>query len=607
MLTHYLPSPHRTRAIVRALLALLVLSCFATARSLAQGCPGCVALDDPSGAPHHGFPLGLYPGGTNAPPAAHFALAMDAASRVVTRDTAGNPSSSGYIGWISIGMSNTTQEFSTFELQEDGRIGRNPRLVLVDCAYPGKSADLIKNPAEPYWSIVASKIAAAGLDPDQIQVAWLKEAEGTVPDTSFTLHADTLQAHLRVIVRHLRDVFPKLELCYIASRTYGGYNSNPARSEPLSYETGFAVRGLIEEQMSGSALLNADPDVGPVESPVLLWGPYIWTNGVIPRSSDGLVWTSGGTGDVEGDGIHPSANGELKVANMIRLFFNVEPTAGLWRMPAVHEQQIGIAATFDAFVDDSHPFDNYGTRQTLAWSNPSIRSYMLFDLRAVATGSPFHAKLSLRVTADGDMAGVEVVALNDTTWNELSINATNAPQFSGPLLGTIPVAGRGSAMSLDVTQAVVASLNAGRRKLCLGLRARSGPALLQEVGSRESSDVPRLIIGRVVQTSSVDAEEPSALLRVSPSSNPFAPGGSIRFSLETRGASVSTRVFDLSGRLVRSFPRELATSGERLLVWDGLDDSGQLAPNGSYVVRAEMVGPDGRKVTASTKLVLLRP
>lgn len=309
-------------------LAALIATVVAIAPALAQTCPTCTPLDDLTGAPHLGEPMGLYPGGTNTPPPAHLALALSAASNVVPRDAAGTPSSTGWIGFISIGMSNTNQEWSQFERNEDVRLGRNPRLITLDCAVSGKSADLIVNPADPYWPIVNARVAAAGLTNNQVQVVWLKEADGTVPDTSFPNHALTLKTHLRGIVQLLKDTFPNLQLCYVSSRIYGGYSTAPARWEPLSYETAFAYRWMIDEQITGDPALNADPAHGTVEAPVLLWGPYLWANGATPRASDGLTWI---LTDYESDHIHPALPGEWKVANLWTSFLASNVTCASWR------------------------------------------------------------------------------------------------------------------------------------------------------------------------------------------------------------------------------------------------------------------------------------
>ena len=58
-----------------------------------------------------GFSGGLYPDGANTPPPAHAGAGLARALAVAPLDTAGNPSPSGKIALVSVGMSNTTQEF----------------------------------------------------------------------------------------------------------------------------------------------------------------------------------------------------------------------------------------------------------------------------------------------------------------------------------------------------------------------------------------------------------------------------------------------------------------------------------------------------------------
>jgi hypothetical protein len=585
------------------LLLLLFLS--GATQAAVAACPSCVPLDDLSGPPHHGYPPGLYPGVSNSPPPAHLALALDAATQVVPRNVAGNPSPAGLVGFLSIGMSNTNQEFTAYQLQEDGRIGRDPRLILINGAVGGQSADSIANPAAPYWTIVLDRVHAAGLDANQVQVAWLKEAEGTVPDTTFPLHADTLRTHLRAIVRHMKDLFPNLSLCYMASRTYGGYTTNPARSEPLSYETAFAVRGLIEEQITGSPLLNADPDVGPVEAPVLLWGPYLWTNGSTPRSSDGLVWL---LTDVEADHIHPSPSGEIKVATLLSGFFGHDATAAPWQDADPLEVCQVFNAVADAFVHDLHPLQNYGGERFLAWMAQTVRSYTLFDLQSVSD-SVFYAGLTLRTPPDAAIEGVEVVVVSNTTWDEYTINASNAPQFDGPVLGTIPEASRGSAISIDVTAAVRAALASGSgAKLCLGLRPRGGSGQVQQVLSRESGDAPRLVLGLVHRVSAVEtaAPRPSGPVgRISVYPQPLAGNGVVRLTLLEDVPHVAVEVFDAGGRRVYTLYDGPGLRGERTLAWQANDSQGRRLAPGIYLVRATTGVEIGRDRVIGRKLVLI--
>lgn len=82
--------------------------------------------------------------------------------------------------------------------------------------------------------------------------------------------------------------------------------------------------------------------------------------------------------------------------------------------------------------------------------------------------------------------------------------------------------------------------------------------------------------------------------------NPFNPVTSIAFSLD-RDCRVSLRVFDVSGRLVRTLvdgPRE---SGMQAVSWDGRDYSGKPTASGVYSYVLEREGK-----TEARKMVLLR-
>jgi hypothetical protein len=61
-----------------------------------------------------------------------------------------------------------------------------------------------------------------------------------------------------------------------------------------------------------------------VKAPLLLWGPYLWADGVTPRQ-DGLAWLRTDLGDV-----HPSESGKKKVAELLLKFFKNDPYARPW-------------------------------------------------------------------------------------------------------------------------------------------------------------------------------------------------------------------------------------------------------------------------------------
>ncbi len=430
----------------------------------------------------------------------------------------------------------------------------------------------------------------------------MKQADGSVPNTTFPAHADTLETHLRGIVRDLKNRFPQLRLCYVGSRIYGGYTSGVQRGEPLSYETAFAFRNLIADQIGGNAALNADPNAGPVEAPVILWGPYLWANGTVPRASDGLTWLQA---DYESDNVHPSPSGEAKVAALLTGFFATDATATPWYAPDPTSSLFTLDAVADAYVDDAQPAVNFGALPALDWSYPAVRAYVMFDLSAV-TDSVVHAKLSLKTPPNETLRAGEVVVVTNGAWGELTITAAGAPPLDGAILGIIPNASRGTAVSLDVTAAVQAAIaaNPGTAAISLGIRARPGAAVPESVGSRESADPPRLVLTLVARPTAVRgriAAPPP--LRLSAVPNPSGGRTRIVVDMERPGHLV-VDVVDVRGRRVRTLSDLAMEAGLHEFVWSGRDHGNRLVPAGVYFVRATVAGVPGART--SRKLIVVR-
>lgn len=229
---------------------------------------GFPPLDDPFFRSYQGMEGGLYPGRSNTRPAAHEALGLREAGRVTALDLNGSPVWVNLIGsrgmgdtrrivLLSIGMSNTTEEFSTFQnlLDRDGE--HRLSLVTVDGAQSGWSADRIVADPETYWANVSARLRAAEVTAAQVQAVWMKEADST-PRLAFPENARALQRELRTIVLSLKQRFPNLRLVYLSSRIYGGYATSTLNPEPHAYESGFAVKWLIEDQINGDPELSVD-------------------------------------------------------------------------------------------------------------------------------------------------------------------------------------------------------------------------------------------------------------------------------------------------------------------------------------------------------------
>jgi hypothetical protein len=157
---------------------------------------------------------------------------------------------------------------------------------------------------------------------------WLKQAQmGPAQLGEFPKHAESLRDDTADILRKLKTRFPNLRIAYLSSRIYAGYATGPLNPEPYAYESAFSVRWLIEQQIKGEPALNHDSAKGEVKSPLLLWGPYLWADGVKGRKSDELVWKRE---DLAGDGTHPSTSGREKVARMLLEFLKSDPNAKPW-------------------------------------------------------------------------------------------------------------------------------------------------------------------------------------------------------------------------------------------------------------------------------------
>jgi len=296
---------------------------------------GLIPITDMAEQRYKGQMGGLYPEGKNTPPESLKTAAQSELAGIQPLDAEGNLSKNGRIGLISIGMSNTTQEFSTFKKLADADPNKSPSVVIVDCAQGGQAAHQWAYPDEggdkkqpSPWTVMDQRIEQAGLSPVQVQAVWLKQAQIAPAQLGeFPKHAESLRDDTAVILRKLKTRFPNLRIAYLSSRIYAGYATGSLNPEPYAYESAFSVRWLIEEQIKGNPDLNWDPAKGQVKSPLLLWGPYLWADGVKGRKGDDLVWTRE---DLAGDGTHPSTSGRQKVAQMLLQFFKSDPNARSW-------------------------------------------------------------------------------------------------------------------------------------------------------------------------------------------------------------------------------------------------------------------------------------
>lgn len=289
---------------------------------------GLVPLVDLHEGNYKGESGGLYGQGSNTPPPA-LAKALASETRLIHPVNAqGFSDPQGKIVLMSLGMSNTTQEFSTFKRLADADPDKNPRLAIVDGAQGSQTASAWAPVNARPWSVALERLRGSDVTPEQVQVLWVKQAQPQPARLGeFPAHAHQLENELVKVLHSAMEHYPNLRIAYLSSRIYAGNARTPLNPEPFAYESAFSVRWLIDRQQKGDSELNWQDGHGPVAAPLLAWGPYLWADGIQSRHSDGLTWQPE---DVGPDGTHPSPSGRQKVAEQLLKFLKTDPNTRTW-------------------------------------------------------------------------------------------------------------------------------------------------------------------------------------------------------------------------------------------------------------------------------------
>src|SRR2546421_5853790 len=125
------------------------------------------------------FQGGLYPGGSNDVPAAHTAVGIGRASSIAPLNTSGQPDPNGKFVFLSVGMSNTSQEwcgndqslvYQSYSLM--GQAAAHPAvnhssMVIFNGARGGQSAATWDAYSDTNYSGGATDLQTAGLSESQ--------------------------------------------------------------------------------------------------------------------------------------------------------------------------------------------------------------------------------------------------------------------------------------------------------------------------------------------------------------------------------------------------------------------------------------------------------
>jgi hypothetical protein len=372
---------------------------------------------------------GLYPNSRNNPPPDHLAAGLRIATEQIQPLNASGTvdTNNGRIVLLSIGMSNTTQEWGGgFMPRANADPSKNPQLTIVDGAQGGQAATDWTNFNSATWITAQSRLQNAGVTTNHVQVIWMKQARRQ-PTQAFPLHAQLLQTDLEAILRVAQQRYPNLKIAYLSSRTRSyATNVGGLNPEPFAYESAFSVRWLIEQQLNGN--LNYDATKGAVAVPWLSWGPYLWADGTNPRS-DGFRWLCS---DLQADFTHPSPDGRIKVGTELLAFFKTDPTATPWFLKKTAVAQPPVCAPSADLTNGLPPLQVKFTANAGAAEGP-IRDYQwTFD------DGTFSTNANPEKTFLTPGAYQVRLTVTDTSGNTAHANVTVTVRGPGALL-TAPV------------------------------------------------------------------------------------------------------------------------------------------------------------------------
>ena len=87
--------------------------------------------------------------------------------------------------------------------------------------------------------------------------------------------------------------------------------------------------------------------------------------------------------------------------------------------------------------------------------------------------------------------------------------------------------------------------------------------------------------------------------------NPFNPGTTIRFELPENGF-VTIKIYDLTGRLVRTLVQEQKLAGIHSIQWNGTDETGQKVAAGVYLYQIEFTNSNDETMVLTKKMSLVK-
>ncbi|NUM30810.1 MAG: T9SS type A sorting domain-containing protein [Bacteroidetes bacterium] len=275
-----------------------------------------------------GFMGGKYKNGSNLLTGNYLNDALALSAQIKTLDISGNQNKNGKIVMVGIGASNPRTEFAAFQRQYDTFTNKNQNLVLVNTCIGGQGVQKMNISTDNYWVQAQKTFDSVNVDFKQVQIAWIETDNTQNGDTLFPRAALSLIQDLRQLLITMKVKFPNLKLCYFSARAYAGWASTglgKGLAHPRDYYNGWAIKWLIDSATTQNPNFKYMGNQSIIPMP--LYATYNWTNAEQVRK-DGFYINC--TNDIGNDGLHLSANGEMKLGNLMFNFFKSDTSSASW-------------------------------------------------------------------------------------------------------------------------------------------------------------------------------------------------------------------------------------------------------------------------------------
>ncbi len=213
------------------------------------------------------------------------------------------------------------------------------------------------------------------------------------------------------------------------------------------------------------------------------------------------------------------------------------------------------------------------------------------------------------VDANAQVSGQSFFSGDGTNFTSLEDTQFSGSAFLIRAVGTLGGGGGGGNPSLSVapTNGSVAPGNAQTITVTLdasGVAAGVYQGSLQVNSNGGNVNIPVTVnVDENVATDEAEVPEGFQLAQNYP--NPFNPSTRIEYTL-AQPAEVNVRVFDLAGRLVTTLEARTRPAGTFALTWDGRNAAGTAVASGTYLYRLEAQTVDGRHLSQTRSMVLLK-